>query len=789
MAIRGLRLEPKIEALKQQLNQVRSNLMVSLMVSMTMKRDGDAMSLVLPPRVEIDNTTASPSLEACITSEVRKILTTVSNKTVKRDLFSSNSTDLGTDTIRTDLENLIHRIADESEGLESVSNAVNAVGRSHRQQLQRMSERLEISLAAQNNNLEALSHQINILVKAMKSETASQRKVLDSLYYAQMDERRNRINRAHSQTFQWIFRPKAEDDTLWDDFVDWLSSPSKHAVYWIRGKAGSGKSTLMRELDQKVSEEQHDLRDWSRGCETLHASSYLWNAGSVTQKSLTGLLLSLVYQLFRQRADLVGLSVSSHRWQCALEPGAKMRTWTEGELQDVLRAFVRQTCPDAKVLLLVDGLDEYDGSDEQRMDMIGFFQGLSAIDGAKVCVSSRPWVIYQDAFKSCPQLRLEELTMEDISLYVHDQLLGSNLFRVQQRRYPELLTNISHEIIQKADGVFLWVRLVVRELLKRVRDGAFASELMNQLHAIPPDLDDYFMRMMETIEPRYRQDASTMLQIALCKMDFTLDHARLNVKLTAGPALLLLHLQYLHEEDAPNFVTSPDFRPLRYDDDGEVSYWVETLDRRLTSRCMGLLEAGKILPGQSLWEIKVDFLHRTARDFMCTREAQSIFHRYTDGPYDAHLYRCNVLVADTMSVHLLPSSPTSRFASLLDVASFLGQIQTRTCVDSLTFALYEKLMIYVETILRDATVEDGGLSVEPRFDEIAEEFLSNYKVWGDLAMNMARRIGWNEYVESRTLSRLQELEHLTDSSHVPHLGTAPSDGFMDAFFSARSNLR
>lgn len=789
MAIRSLRLGPKIEALKDRLNHVRSNLMISLIVFMTMKRDGDAVSMVPPPRVEIDNTAASPSPEASMAREVREILTTLSDKTVKRDLFSSHPTDVWDDKIRTDLEKLIHRIANDDEGTESISNAINAVGHGHRQQLQRMSERLERSLTVRNNDLEALSHKINILVESMKSETMPQRKVLDSLYYMQMDERRNRVNRAHSQTLQWIFRPKAEDDTLWDDFVDWLCSPSAHAVYWIRGKAGSGKSTLMRELDQKVSEEQHDLHDWARGCETLHASSYLWNAGSVTQKSLTGLLLSLVYQLFRQRADLIEISVSSHRWQTALEPGAKMRTWAESELQDVLRTFVRQTCPDAKLLLLVDGLDEYDGSDEQRMDMISFFQGLTAIDGVKVCVSSRPWVIYQDAFKCCPQLRLEELTKKDISLYVHDQLLGSDLFRVQQRRYPKLLTNISHEIIQKADGVFLWVRLVVRELLKRVRDGAFASELMNQLHAVPPDLDDYFMRMMETIEPRYRQDASTMLQIALCSMDFTLDQTSPNVKLIAGPALLLLHLQYLHEEDAPDFVTSPDFRPLRYDDDEEVSYWVETLDRRLTSRCMGLLEAGKLLPGQSLWEIKVDFLHRTARDFMCTREAQSIFHRYTDGPYDAHLYRCNVLVADIISLHQLPSSQTVQVANLLNVASFLGQIQNRTCVDSSTFALYEKLMVYVETILRDTAIEGNIFSVEPRFDEIAEEFLSNYKAWEDLAMNMARRIGWKDYVESRTLSRLQELEQLTDSSHDLPLGTAPSSGFMDAFFSARSNLR
>ncbi|KEF62393.1 uncharacterized protein A1O9_00365 [Exophiala aquamarina CBS 119918] len=361
----------------------------------------------------------------------------------------------------------------------------------------------------------------------MKYETKPLRKVLDSLYCAQMDERRNRVNRPHSQTFQWIFCPKAEDDTFRDDFVDWLCSPTTRAVYWIRGKAGCGSLHLYVNLTRKFQKS------------STTSTTRPGNVKLYTSRPICG---TLAYK---------------------------------GRLQSIR--------PRPAI-------------------------GQQSVPGATTALPEPP-----------------------------DKYIARN-----------------HS--QKADGVFLWVRLVVRELLKRVRDGESASELLDQLHAIPPDLDNCFMRMMETIEPRYRQAASTMLQIAFCRMDFTLDQPSLNVRPTAGPALLLLHLQYLDEVDAPNFVNCPDFRPLMYDDEDEVSYWVETLDRRLTSGCMGLLEAGKILPGQSLWEIKVDFLDQTARDFMCTREAQSIFHRYTDGPCDAHMYHCNFLVADIMSLHQLPSS-------------------------------------------------------------------------------------------------------------------------------------
>ncbi|KAK5053293.1 hypothetical protein LTR84_002267 [Exophiala bonariae] len=543
---------------------------------MASKRNGEAVSMVLPS-MKHDNSVANPPLESMITKEVRHILTNISQKSTKADLFSSTASTSSNKNILTDMEELIHKVADSNMDTGDISRTIDKIRNTYARALRTMSERLEDSISARSHDLVTLADKVDKLTRMMESETMPQRKVLDRLYYAQMDERRNRVSRAHLKTFQWLFRHKSEDDTLWDDFLGWLFSLDTHTMYWIRGKAGSRKSTLMRELDQKIAQ-QRDFHEWTIGSEALHASSYLWNAGSVEQKSLTGLLLSLVHQLFQQRADLVEHSVTSNRWQIASERGVALRNWSDDELKQVLKTFARQACPDAKILFLVDGLDEYDGDDQERLSMIAFLEALAAEDGVKICVSSRPWVIYKDAFKFCPQLWLEELTKGDISLYVHDHLLGSQLFRVQQQRYPKLLTNIADEIIQKAAGVFLWVRLVVQELLKRLRDGAFAAELLKQLHAIPPDLDDYFMRMMETIDQRYRQDASIMLQIALHRMDFTFDQTNPDSKHVAGPDLLLLHLKYLDDEEAPNFVNSKDFRPLRYDDDEEVSFWIETLD-------------------------------------------------------------------------------------------------------------------------------------------------------------------------------------------------------------------
>jgi ABC-type multidrug transport system fused ATPase/permease subunit len=74
--------------------------------------------------------------------------------------------------------------------------------------------------------------------------------VLDSLTFDQMDFRRSKIREAHPNTFSWMF---------YEHFRAWLKSPEP--VYWISGKPGSGKSTLVKYLVDNP-EIPIQLRQW-----------------------------------------------------------------------------------------------------------------------------------------------------------------------------------------------------------------------------------------------------------------------------------------------------------------------------------------------------------------------------------------------------------------------------------------------------------------------------------------------------------------------------------------------
>jgi hypothetical protein len=47
---------------------------------------------------------------------------------------------------------------------------------------------------------------------------------------------------------------------------------------------------------------------------------------------------------------------------------------------------------------------------------------MAASPSIKVCLSSRPWLLFEDSFGSGPGLRLQDLTSQDIAKYTQDTL-------------------------------------------------------------------------------------------------------------------------------------------------------------------------------------------------------------------------------------------------------------------------------------------------------------------------------------------------------------------------------
>jgi hypothetical protein len=112
-----------------------------------------------------------------------------------------------------------------------------------------------------------------------------------------------------------------------------------------------------------------------------------------------------------------------------------------------------------KLCLFIDGLDEYDGLE---VDIARLFKDVVLSPDVKVCVSSRPHVPFEDAFSTRPQLRLQDLTHRDLTRYVKDRLVHDEMMLALAEQEPRQCQELVLEIADKAQGVFLWVVLVVR---------------------------------------------------------------------------------------------------------------------------------------------------------------------------------------------------------------------------------------------------------------------------------------------------------------------------------------
>lgn len=141
-------------------------------------------------------------------------------------------------------------------------------------------------------------------LQAGPTEMESYRRFLKNLHFPEINQRQEEIKEAYKKTFQWIFDQTGDAVTPWSNYIDWLANGS--GTYWINGKPGSGKSTLMSYIceDKRTLDA---LTVWSDNKKLLIPTFFFWAAGNSLQKTTVGLLRSLIYQILKGNPSLYTL--------------------------------------------------------------------------------------------------------------------------------------------------------------------------------------------------------------------------------------------------------------------------------------------------------------------------------------------------------------------------------------------------------------------------------------------------------------------------------------------------
>jgi hypothetical protein len=287
-----------------------------------------------------------------------------------------------------------------------------------------------------------------------------------------------------------------------DRLQQWLQSSND--IFWIYGKAGSGKSTLMKFLFEHEQTRAH-LDTWAHGKVTI-AASFFWSAGSDLEKSHVGLLRALLYQILDQHPELIQL-IFPERWTAVLRSPTHQKPWTEKELLIALKLLSQAPTSSLRLFFLIDGLDEFSGD---HQDLIESLRELNNSPAIKICVSSRPWIVFESAYGSnlrC-SMELHDPTVRDIDICIATRLESLHDHGVLT---GEELKVLGDEIRTRAQGVFLWVTLSIKDLRRGIgkRDSMFV--LQERLANYPSELHDFYQHILDSIDPVYRTFTGRLL--------------------------------------------------------------------------------------------------------------------------------------------------------------------------------------------------------------------------------------------------------------------------------------
>lgn len=417
--------------------------------------------------------------------------------------------------------------------------------------------------------------------------------VLKSLKYDQFSERHEAIHQAHKSTFAWIYDSSFESRVKPHHFLDWLQR--EDGFFWIRGKPGSGKSTLMKFIaDHERTKEA--LSEWAGSSTVMTASHYFWNSGSTLQHSYDGLLRSILLQVFSKVPELISPVCEEEEWWSHHKNGTidtriVSLAWPVSMLTRCLeRLATTEKLPvNVKFCFFIDGLDEYDGGHENSRDMCESLKLLTATSSRiKICFSSQPLGTFEKCFGNDPYrvLSIHDLTVPDIRRFARGKLSD----------YPEwstidpdgtIVETFLREIENRAEGVFLWVSIVVGELCKGLFNHDSPAELRRRLDETPSNLEAYFRQILDRVEEHYQPRRDEFIRIAL----------------TASINPLEREIYAFHD------ISFDDPDPQQRLSEESYEELLRQLPNRMQTITGGLLEV-------ATQNNKVDFLHRTVKVYL-----------------------------------------------------------------------------------------------------------------------------------------------------------------------------
>ncbi|KAI1123686.1 hypothetical protein F5Y10DRAFT_251265 [Nemania abortiva] len=274
-----------------------------------------------------------------------------------------------------------------------------------------------------------------------------------------------------------------------EEFISWLQPSSlEPAVLWYIAPPANGKSVLSTFIINHLR---------SKG---LPCQFFLFKYSDHAKRMVSNCIKSLAFQLSRTQPKFGRLLASASEEGLDLESSDPRLVW-----KNIIEGLLFQSSITNLMYWVIDGLDECDSS-RIFLECLRSFEGKVPI---RILILSRNTdSISMDMnrlSRVIPVSRIEKSTtghnQKDIELLVQgelDYVRGSIQFRQQ----------LLQDIMKRAEGNFLWVKLVLEEVMSCHTE----EDIRKILEETPTDMTLMFQRMEDTLLQSIRQSDKPLVR-------------------------------------------------------------------------------------------------------------------------------------------------------------------------------------------------------------------------------------------------------------------------------------
>lgn len=525
-------------------------------------------------------------------------------------------------------------------------------------------------------------------------------------------------------SYEQQHNPECLQDTRVDllrQIDEWSTQPTSRSMFWLRGMAGTGKSTISRTVARTVYQRgqlgaSFFFQRGAKGGDRANGKKFFTTLCAQLAEKIPGMQIG-VSEALNSEHDVTGKNLDLQFKQLIMRPLEKSDIGAEQH---------------TRWIVVVDALDECDSEHDTRA-ILRLLRELNKISQLRIFLTSRPELSILSSFHSMSSKLYEDIVLHDIEESIVEKDIGVYLRHEFERIRQERLErqplhpldtswpgqyNID-KLTKKAAPLFIFAATICKFVgdsradpesrLQAVLEnpqGISSSKLDQTYQPIlnvilaEDDVEDKaelireFKELVGPIvvlyEPLSSNDLANILGKNKARVRFVLDQLQSVLNVPDDPDLPIktLHLSFR------DFLVDKEKK-------GVNELWIDEFEvhRQLFNKCLDFL-SGPIGLRSNICNFTDASVSRTAADEQQIKSTISMGMSYACEYWDDHLYKCGATDADWRKIqaflqdHLLHCAEV--FAWIDKLSTFLNQMNaiywqqsTRPGSDELQYMLHD----------------------------------------------------------------------------------------------------